>query len=125
MLFAYLSMDEVNQDLAHRLAAAYDVELDVLTFRDAAPAGQFDAVLHDLDSLPADRRAAILANLEGGEVPGPVAVHSYNLRVSQIKALRNRGVLVTRQLNPQVFVRLRRAVLDQAASRAASSESVA
>jgi hypothetical protein len=117
MLFAYLTLDEVCQDLAQRLAGAHGVELDVLSFRDAAPNGQFDAVLHDLDSLPADRREAILSDLLAGPAPGPVAVHSYNLRGSQIKALRTRGVLVTRRLNPQVFVLLRRAVENRARAR--------
>ena len=63
MLCAYLSLDEVNQDLAATLAAGAGVELDALTFRDAAPAGQFDAALYDLDSLPpAYRRAATAAS---------------------------------------------------------------
>ena len=63
MRFAYLSLDEVNQALAARLAAAAGVGLDVRTFRDAPPGGRFDAVLYDLDSLPADYRGRLLADL--------------------------------------------------------------
>ena len=35
MLFAYLSLDEVNQDLAQRLVEAGNGSLDALSFRDA------------------------------------------------------------------------------------------
>jgi len=103
MLFAYLSLDEVNQDLAQRLVAAVGGTLDVLSFRDAAPNGQFDAVVYDLDSLPVDRRHAIVANLQAGPVSGPVAVHSYNLRGRQARALRGQGVLVSKRLRPALF----------------------
>src|SRR5438046_3085297 len=98
MLFAYLSLNEVNQDLAQRLVAAVGGTLDVLSFRDAAPNGQFDAVIYDLDSLPADRQSAVLANLQAGPVSGPVAVHSYTLRGRQVRALREQGVLVSKRL---------------------------
>ena len=43
-------------------------------------------------------------------VPGPVAVHSYNLRASQARALRRQGVLVTRRLRPRLFEALQRLV---------------
>jgi hypothetical protein len=106
MLFAYLSLDEVNQALAERFAARRGASLDVLSFRDAAPAGQFDAVFYDLDSLPADRRRAILAELTTNKVAWPVAVHSYSLTRRQAGALRLQGVLVARRLGPGLFARL-------------------
>ena len=118
MLCAYLSLDEVNQDLAATLAAGAGVEVDALTFRDAAPAGQFDAALYDLDSLPPAYRRALLADLEAGRWVEPVAVHSYNLSARQARALRRRGVIVGRQLQSKLFARLLAAV---AARRANSN----
>jgi hypothetical protein len=107
MLFAYLTLDEVNQNLAERLAADAGVGLEVLSFRDAAPAGQFDAVLYDLDFLPDDRRQQLLADLSAGRRVEPVAVHGYCLTGRQARALRRRGVLVARKLRPELFARLR------------------
>jgi hypothetical protein len=110
MLCAYLSLDEVNQDLAARSADEAGVELDALTFRDAAPAGQFDAVVYDLDSLPPAYRRALLADLGAGQLVEPVAVHSYNLSAGQVRALRRRGVIVGRRLRSRLFDRLLAAV---------------
>ena len=106
MLFAYLTLDEVNQELAGMLADAAGVELDATDFRDACPDRQFDAVLYDLDYLPNDRREALLAALTAGRMAEPVAVHSYRLSVRQARALRQQGVIVARRLGPKLFARL-------------------
>jgi hypothetical protein len=110
MLYAYLTHDEVNQDLAERLAARAGVELEVLWCRDPAPAGQFDAVLYDLDCLPPDRRQALLTDLQAGQPIHAIAVHSYHLSIRQARALQRHGVIVTRRLQPLVFARLQAAV---------------
>jgi hypothetical protein len=116
MWCAYLTLDEVNQDLAQRLAAAAGVRLEVLSLRDAAPAGQFEAVLYDLDFLPPDCREALLADLRAQRWIEPVAVHSYQLSPRQIVALRRSGVIVARRLGRKVFDRLLAAVSARRAS---------
>src|SRR3954467_11650758 len=107
MQFAYLTLDEMNQDLAARLADAAGVELDVLSFHAPAPDGPFDAVLYDLDYLPDDRRAALLATPAAGCRGKPVAVHGYHPSAGAGRALRRQGVLVARHLDAELFVRLR------------------
>jgi hypothetical protein len=117
MRFAYWTIDEVNQDLAERLAAETGVHLDVLSFRDIFPAGLFDAVLYDLDFFPPDRRQVLLADLQAGRRTEPVAVHSYHLLARHALALRRQGVIVTRRLRPQVFNRLWAAVAARQANQ--------
>jgi hypothetical protein len=51
-LIAYLTTDEVNLDLADRLATECGAILYPLSFRDGPPNGAFEAVLCDWDSLP-------------------------------------------------------------------------
>jgi hypothetical protein len=110
MRCAYLSLDEVNQDLAGRLAAAVGMEIDALSLRDPAPNDGPDAVLYDLDYLPPDTLRALLADLTGRVPACPVAVHSYRLSGRQVRELRRRGVIVVRRLGAGVFARLRAAM---------------
>jgi hypothetical protein len=107
MRFAYLTLDVVNQALAARLAAAAGVCFSALTFRDAVPSGPRDAVLYDLDFLPADFRERLLKELVAGPRRGPVAVHGYSLSPRVARALRRRGVVVARRLRAGLFRRLR------------------
>jgi len=68
--------------------------------RDPSPDGQFDAVLYDLDHLPAPERQQTLAELLAGRGPhGRVAIHSFTLEDAQMEALRRRGVGVFRRLD--------------------------
>jgi hypothetical protein len=107
MRLAYLTLDEVNRDLARRLAAGAGLQLDELTPRGAGRDGHHGAALYDLDSLPADDRGRLLDALSSGWRDGPAAVHGYGLSGRQARALRRRGVLTTRRLSRGLFVRLR------------------
>src|SRR5262249_18156562 len=51
VLIAYLTTDEVNLDLADRLATECGATLYPLSFQDGPPSGAFDAVLYDWDYL--------------------------------------------------------------------------
>jgi hypothetical protein len=103
---AYLTTDEVNQELALQLAAGLGVDLCVLSPRDPAGLESFAGVLYDLDYLPESRRREILADLLAGPPPCPVAVHSYNLDADQERLLCENGVLVSRRLEAELFLRL-------------------
>ena len=113
MRYAYLTLDEVNQDWAERLAAQDGAELDVVSPRDILAAGPFDALLIDLDSLPPGYRKAVLDDLLAGNQQRPAAVHSYHLRVRDARVLRRRGVIVARRLDVEIFQRLRKALTVQ------------
>src|SRR5262249_3031281 len=110
MRIAYLTTDEVNQQLASRLAAGQQAQLEVIWPRDEPPDGRFDAVIYDLDCLPPPLRRQLLTDLAGGGAPWPAAVHSYALDGEQIKALLGRGVIVRRRLRATLFRRLSAAV---------------
>jgi hypothetical protein len=79
MRIAYLSTDEVNKDLALRLAAQWEVTVCPLEPRDPAPDGDFDAVLYDWDHWPTDRRPKVLTHTAAGPIRQPVALHGYSL----------------------------------------------
>lgn len=110
MRIAYLTTDDVNQNLALHLAAGCRVNLITVWPRDPAPDGQFDALLYDLDYLPLPQRQEILAELAGKRPSCPVAVHSYSLADDLVAALRRNQVTVFRRLDPEVFQFLRRAI---------------
>ena len=113
MRYAYLTLDEVNQDWAERLAAQVDAEVAVVSPRDILPPGPFDALLVDLDSLPAGYRKAVLDDLFARKQEGQSAVHSYRLRIRDVRVLRRRGVIVARRLDVEIFERLRKALAAQ------------
>jgi hypothetical protein len=103
MRIAYLTTDVVNQELALRLAASQDDQLEVIWPRDEQPNGCFDAVIYDLDCLPPPLRQQLLTDLTSGGAPWPAAVHSYALKDKQIRALLRRGVIVRRRLRATLF----------------------
>jgi hypothetical protein len=107
MLIAYLTTDEVNQDLALQLAAGCDAVLCPLSPGDMPWNGLFDAMIYDPDYLPPARWREVLAELLAEPSPGPVAVHGYNLDEREARALRQHGVLVHRRLEPELFRALR------------------
>jgi hypothetical protein len=106
MILAYLSHDEVNLALARQLADAAGVLLRPLFVRDGPSDVSFDAILWDLDCLPAAERAAALKALLAGPLTRPVGVHSYSLGWLEAQALRARGVDVSRQLHEGVVTNL-------------------
>ena len=63
MRLAYLTTDEVNQDLAIRIAADCGTTLALLSPRDPPPNGRFDAVLYDWDFWPLHLRREVLEEL--------------------------------------------------------------
>src|SRR5438128_1522844 len=63
MLVAYLTVDEVNQEMAASLAERCNLTLHPLSLRDWPRDGHFDAVVYDLDSFPARQRDEVLAQL--------------------------------------------------------------
>jgi hypothetical protein len=56
----------------------YGLNLCVLEPRDPLANGALDAVVYDLDSLPASLRKNVLAELLAGPAAAPAGVHSYN-----------------------------------------------
>ena len=106
MRIAYLSLDEVNCDLAARLAGGRGALLEVWSFRDAPPNGRHDAVLYDLDSLPPRERRQTLAALLAGKPARPAGVHSYALDDGQVRSLRRNGVAVARKLGKSLLAAL-------------------
>jgi hypothetical protein len=108
MLIAYLTVDEVNEDLALRLAEECGVTVYPLTAADPPPNGQFAAVLYDLDSLPSERREAVLAELRSGAPGCPVGVHSYDIDDGEAERLGHKGIAVGRRLESGLFTALRR-----------------
>lgn len=109
MRTAYITIDEVNQDLARRWAEALGAILQVLTPAEGFPDTCYDAVLVDLDSLPADYRQQMLRDLLSEPADRPVAVHSYSLTDEEIQDLKNHGVAVTRRLERRVIRRAMKA----------------
>ena len=104
MAIVYLTLDEVNRDLAARYATVAEVQLELLELRDdLAPC---DAVLYDLDFLPPDYRDRLLAEKTIVRSDAPIAVHGYNLTAGQRGKLRRRGVIVARRLCVALFARL-------------------
>ena len=118
MFVTYLSLDEVNQALAERTAEQCGAALNSLACPAELPANSSGAVVYDLDHFSATDRRQILDTLSYGPVEGIAVVHSYNLRPSQIRTLRENGVVVHRRLHPGWFGRLIRArVTTRQASR--------
>jgi hypothetical protein len=104
MRFAYLTLDDVNRDLAARLAARAGIELSSPGIREGAET--FDAIVYDLDHLPTDFRDRLLSELASGQLTQVVGVHSYNLTDCKRRALRRRGICAKRRLGKVLFSRL-------------------
>ena len=103
MRIAYLSIDEVNQYLAFRMAEERRAALQVHFPVDPVPDGEFEAVLCDLDYWPGQSGEAVVERLLANPHRRRVAVHSYHLTKEQARALRDRGVGVFRTLEPEVL----------------------
>ncbi len=106
MRCAYLTTDEVNKALALAWAAACGIELFPLAPKDGVPGREYDAVLCDWDFWPAELRREILADLNNGPPPCPLAVHGYNLDEGATLLLRNRDVAIHGSLHLDVLQRL-------------------
>jgi hypothetical protein len=100
MRIAYLTTDEVNRELVARMAAECGAVACALEPKDPAPDGRYDAVLHNLDDLTREERAALLEGLGRGQADHPTAVHGYVLTAEQARALDRQGVAAARRLHP-------------------------
>lgn len=99
MRIAYVSVDEVNQSLAARMAASLGSILSGFDPEDGCPLAGFDAVLYDLDRVAPERRAALLREVRSQREPFPKAVHGYSLTEEEARELGLRGVAVAQRLN--------------------------
>lgn len=97
-MIAYLTHDEVNAHVAARLARRLRAELTVLPAKDADQLAAH-VLLVDLDNLPREWRANLLAHAAHGPLPDGLAVHSYHLSDAEWRTLTAAGVRVTRRLN--------------------------
>jgi hypothetical protein len=77
MKLAYLSTDELNRELVRGWAGRQGVGVTCPVRVDQAPEEAFDAVLLDLDHLPADRLADLLDRLSATRRFCLVAAHGY------------------------------------------------
>ena len=101
-----LSHDEVNQDLAPGLGAAYGLNVLPRMLMEGLPDGDCRALVVDLDSVAPGRLALqrLVKELSGRSHPYPVAAFGYSLEDDQIIDLRAAGVLVFPQcLGTAVF----------------------
>lgn len=103
MLIAYVTTDEVNEQLALQMAEESGETLCPLSPCDAPPDEDFDAVVYDWDYLPAQLQHAILAKLLAGKAVWPAALHGYNIHEEAVSALRKQNVAVHRTLQPKIF----------------------
>ncbi len=111
MLFAYLTVDLVNQELALAWAEEDGMTLAILWPRDGLGREPYDGLLIDLDSLPEPEREQIWCWLLCGPRSLPIAVHSYHLGAEQAARLGTWGVAVFPRLAPHVLVHLKQAAL--------------
>jgi hypothetical protein len=104
MVIAYWTTDPVNEHAAREIADRLGASLDPCGPRDELRALRHDGAIFDLDSWPADRREEMLYGLLFGGPSCPAAVHSYNLNEDEARALRRRGVAVSRHLDRDLFL---------------------
>lgn len=109
MRVAYVTTDEVNEELAARMAEHSGATLDSFAPKDSPPNGEYAAVLYDLDYLPRDPGRDFLKELLSRPLGRPVAVHGYRISNRLAADLRRNGCAVYSRLEPQVFRHLRSA----------------
>lgn len=101
-----LSHDEVNQDLARSLGAAYELDVQTLFLKEGLPDGDCRALVVDLDSVAPERLAlqGLVKELSGRPRPYPVVAFSYSLEDDQLMDLRAAGIQVFQHgLGSEVF----------------------
>jgi hypothetical protein len=101
-----LSHDEVNQDLAPGLGAAYGLNVQARFLKEGLPDGDCRALVVDLDSVASERLALqrLVKELGGRPRPYPIAAFGYSLEDDQIMDLRAAGIQVFQHgLGPAVF----------------------
>jgi len=103
---AYMTLDEVNQDLALEIADRCGENLATLASPAEAPPARCDAIIYDLDHLCATDRRQILDELTYQPAKRLAAVHSYHLPPRQVRSLRRNGVIVQRRLQADWLARV-------------------
>jgi hypothetical protein len=100
--------DVVNADLARLWCDEHGLLLQVVDQRDELFPAEAWAMVIDLDhlALKPSERAHFVERLVHVLPPCPVAVASYNLEPPTMAALRDRGMLVFRRLERQLFYEL-------------------
>jgi hypothetical protein len=101
-----LSHDEVNQNLAPGLGAAYGLDVQARFLKEGLPDGDCRGLVVDLDSVAPGRLAlqGLVKELSGRPHPYPVAVFSFGLEDDQLMDLRAAGIQVFQHgLGPGVF----------------------
>jgi hypothetical protein len=116
MRIGYLTLDEVNENLARRLAARLHVQLERLSFSEDSSVDCFDARLYEVDYLTPGDRQRLFARLMGSSPDMPVAVHGFHLRRREARSLRAAGIAVFRRLDARVFRYLVRIAREHAGS---------
>ena len=106
MSIAYMSLDEVNQDLALEIADRCGENLATLASPAEAPPAYCDAIIYDLDHLCATDRQQVLDQLTYRPAKHLAAVHSYHLPPRQVRSLRRNGVIVERRLHGDWLARV-------------------
>ena len=110
-----LSHDEVNQDLAKGLGAAYGLDVQARFLKEGLPDGDCRALIVDLDSVAPGRRALerLVKELGGRPHPYPVAAFGYGLEDDQLLDLRAAGIQVFQHgLGPAVFAAIAEQLCD-------------
>jgi hypothetical protein len=103
MRIAYVTNDEVNQNLAAGIAAKCGADICARPPQEPLPDGQFDAALYDLDDVQKPRRDEFVALILSSPSPCPRAVHGYDITDEQAKALRRHGVVVGQRLRSSLI----------------------
>jgi hypothetical protein len=115
-----LSHDEVNQDLAPGLGAAYGLSVLPRMLKEGLPDGDCQALVVDLDSVAPERLAlqGLVKELGGPPHAYPVVAFGFSTEDDLLMDLRATGIQVFQHgLGPEVF-----AAIAEQASHALSDE---
>jgi hypothetical protein len=99
MKLAYMNSDEVNQELAVRVAALHGAVVYRLVPDSPLLDGPFDAVLYNLDEVPSGERSVLLDRLCLDSPHRPTAVHGYDITEEQARSLNRSGIPYTLRLH--------------------------
>jgi hypothetical protein len=98
MRIAYITSDEVNRASAAQMAGKCGAFICALAPKESPSDDQFHAVLYDLDVLPRQQRAELVAQIVSSPCTRPRAVHGYDITDEQTTILRRHGVAVSQRL---------------------------
>src|SRR5262245_65203997 len=99
MRIAYITLDDVNRFTLRRWAGQNRVRVDCLSASELrTPVHGVDAVVVDLDFLPAELREIWLSRILADAPPSQVLVHGHNITEAEAAALHRRSVRVCRGL---------------------------